>query len=435
VSPKTVFYFLWVFAPQRAGRSRASVAERRWWSGAAAPRRTLSLTAAPCAGHCHRQRLADVSAAAFFFVVVDVVAHDPAKPGWLPRQREQRRMVVGHRPGRPAAQLIVGKGLGGAVAASQPPAGEQQPGDRALPDLLVAVGQQVNKRGGAWQALLVEVADPGGRIGTHLRMRVPGGRDVARQRCRAEADKGPAGSPSGLLGGGGGDRLAHRVDGGQADAAQHHAGVPPVHRGGLVHQRRHHRRDRRRAQRHQRRGGPRASAAVVGGKLANQVPNPSHVVHLAIVAPARDSPPPWLGARARGAGVPGQQATVAGCGTAAGAATSAQASSTNANHRPEPDPSEAAAAGTATATTAPARPSTDAAPAAGRTPGHRARPARWSTPAQPGAVGCAARALVGISLAGPGPPPPGRRTQRREVVDQGLQHGHVDLGSRCATPK
>jgi hypothetical protein len=50
-------------------------------------------------------------------------------------------------------------------------------------------------------------------------------------------------------------------------------------------------------------------------------------------------------------------------------------------------------------------------------------------PAQVGAVGLAVEALVGVELARPGAPPTRRRADRRDIVDDRLQHGHVrDVG-------
>jgi hypothetical protein len=64
-------------------------------------------------------------------------------------------------------------------------------------------------------------------------------------------------------------------------------------------------------------------------------------------------------------------------------------------------------------------------------PGRRLDPApRGSrgapTTPQPGLGGGAAVALVSVDLAWPGAPPPRRRTDRRDVVDDRRQHGHID---------
>jgi hypothetical protein len=57
-----------------------------------------------------------------------VVPDDAAKARRLAGQGEQRGMVVGHGPGRPAAQLVVGEGLGDAIPSAHSPAHAQELG-------------------------------------------------------------------------------------------------------------------------------------------------------------------------------------------------------------------------------------------------------------------------------------------------------------------
>jgi hypothetical protein len=108
--------------------------------------------------------------------------------------------------------------------------------------------------------------------------------------------------------------------------------------------------------------------------------------------------------------------------------TTAQATSTNAKHRPNLDPTASGAAVSSSARTATARPSTNGAKPRRRFDSASGDPRSDPTSPRPGPVGSAVVPLGGVDLARSFAPPWRRHAGRRNVIEDGCEHGGVGGG-------